>query len=117
MFSSREELCQWVFNKGIENGYVIVTGRSRSSNDKRLGITYVGLVCDRGGKYGGSPVADVKRKSGTKKKECPFKVEGKYNKPKGGGCCKLKIIHITIHLRNISKDILTLCDLRMKSSI
>ncbi|TYG68542.1 hypothetical protein ES288_D05G161300v1 [Gossypium darwinii] len=49
VFESCEELMQWVQNTAFSLGYIIVTRRSKA---KEIGVvSYVTLICDRGGEY------------------------------------------------------------------
>lgn len=70
-----EELVGWVKSRGFDNGYVIVTGRSKKSSKDGI-VNKVWLMCDRGGKH--NSIA-TKRRSGTKKMGCPFKLVGLYD--------------------------------------
>lgn len=86
MFSSCDELVNWARNVGLENGCMLMTARSRRSKSTKE-FNYVCLRCDRGGSYVGS---SAERKSGTKKTECPFLLEGKYKITRGGWVLEVK---------------------------
>ncbi|TYH66346.1 hypothetical protein ES332_D06G116500v1 [Gossypium tomentosum] len=49
VFKSREELMQWVQNTTFSLGYIIVTRRSKAKENSV--VSYVRLICDRGGEY------------------------------------------------------------------
>ncbi|PPD69556.1 hypothetical protein GOBAR_DD33558 [Gossypium barbadense] len=67
VFESCEELMQWVQNTAFSLGYIIVTRRSKA---KEIGVvSYVTLICDRGGEY---KFKESSKKSGTKKTNCKF---------------------------------------------
>ena len=79
VFLRREDLVEWVQKIGRHNGYVIVTKRSKKD---KFGFTVkVWLGCDRGGVYKGTPIF---RKTGTKKTNCPFELQGKFVVNEGG---------------------------------
>ncbi|KAK1410096.1 hypothetical protein QVD17_36629 [Tagetes erecta] len=67
VFQSRQELVNWVQNRGIEHGYVITTKRSKEKP--------IWLQCSLGGQY--KSVATV-RKTGSKKIGCPFELKGSF---------------------------------------
>ena len=67
----------WVFCRGLENGYVIMTRRSKKAGDQ---VKKVWIKCDRGGEH--NTTATVRR-AGSKKINCPFEVVGVYNKLRG----------------------------------
>ncbi|XP_076955820.1 uncharacterized protein LOC143630786 [Bidens hawaiensis] len=86
VFMCFDELKQWAYNTRLNNGYVIVTQRSKTNvaGDKNK----VFLRCDRGGVYKGK--ATVRHVGGTKKINCPFKLIAKYHKEEDGW--KLKVV-------------------------
>ncbi|XP_076937027.1 uncharacterized protein LOC143604434 [Bidens hawaiensis] len=86
VFMCFDELKQWAYNTGLNNGYVIITQRSKTNvaGDKNK----VFLRCDRGGVYKGK--ATVRHVGGTKKINCPFQLIAKYHKEEDGW--KLKVV-------------------------
>ncbi|KAD4889091.1 hypothetical protein E3N88_21164 [Mikania micrantha] len=72
-FMSHDELVAWVKSRAVDNGYIVVTARSKKKGDV---VKKVWLVCDRGGEH--KAVATCRR-SGSKKIGCPFKLVGVYN--------------------------------------
>ncbi|XP_071713568.1 protein FAR1-RELATED SEQUENCE 5-like [Rutidosis leptorrhynchoides] len=73
MFGSREELIDWVQTLAKSLGIVIVM---RRSNKRASGFVYKStLICDRGREYTG---LNSSRTTGTKRINCPFKLEGLY---------------------------------------
>ncbi|KAK5786211.1 hypothetical protein PVK06_040843 [Gossypium arboreum] len=68
VFESREELMQWVQNMAFSLGYIIVTRRSKAKENGV--VSYVTLICDRGGEY---KFKESSKKSGTKKTNCKFR--------------------------------------------
>ncbi|KAI3826960.1 hypothetical protein L1987_01020 [Smallanthus sonchifolius] len=76
-FQSREHLVDWVVRRGRDNGYVIVIRRSRrKGDDPSAPVIKVWLVCDRHGER--TSTATIRR-VGSKKRGCPFKLEGVYD--------------------------------------
>ncbi|KAL4580436.1 hypothetical protein LXL04_016628 [Taraxacum kok-saghyz] len=69
VFNSRQDLIDWVQNVGRGIGYVIVIKNSRRNYN-------VVFQCDRGGVYRSTKI--FTRNTGTKKINCPFKLEGIY---------------------------------------
>ncbi|XP_076910945.1 uncharacterized protein LOC143568764 [Bidens hawaiensis] len=86
VFMCFDELKQWAYKTGLNNGYLIVTQRSKTNvaSDKNK----VFLRCDRGGVYKGK--ATVRHVGGTKKINCPFQLIAKYHKEEDGW--KLKVV-------------------------
>ncbi|TYG40109.1 hypothetical protein ES288_D12G066900v1 [Gossypium darwinii] len=71
VFESCEELMQWVQNTAFSLGYIIVTRRSKAKENGV--VSYVTLICDRGGEY---KFKESSKKSGTKKTNCKFRLVG-----------------------------------------
>ncbi|KAK5793447.1 hypothetical protein PVK06_034593 [Gossypium arboreum] len=69
VFESREEMMQWVQNATFSLGYIIVTRRSKAKENGL--VSYVTLICDRGGEY---KFKESSKKSGTKKTNCKFRL-------------------------------------------
>ncbi|TYJ05205.1 hypothetical protein E1A91_A12G149000v1, partial [Gossypium mustelinum] len=69
VFESCEELMQWVQNTTFSLGYIIVTRRSKAKENGV--VSYVTLICDRGGEY---KFKESSKKSGTKKTNCKFRL-------------------------------------------
>ncbi|KAH1040033.1 hypothetical protein J1N35_041776 [Gossypium stocksii] len=61
---------QWVQNTIFSLGYIIVTRRSKAKENGV--VSYVTLICDRGGEY---KFKESSKKSGTKKTNCKFRLE------------------------------------------
>ncbi|KAD3338024.1 hypothetical protein E3N88_33545 [Mikania micrantha] len=59
--------------RAVDNGYIVVTARSKKKGDV---VKKVWLVCDRGGEH---KAVATRRRSGSKKIGCPFKLVGVYN--------------------------------------
>nr|KAJ0208671.1 hypothetical protein LSAT_V11C400191360 [Lactuca sativa] len=78
VFTSRDELMEWVQNIAFSLGYVIVMRRSKAKNGV---VSYITLICDRGREY--ESKATIKN-SGTKKINCNFQLVGSYIKQYGG---------------------------------
>ena len=77
IFSTRDELIQWIRGIAFHLGFVVVTIRSDKATDQPGRKTYVLLGCERGGKYR-KYKSDVQPSvSGTRKCDCPFKLRGK----------------------------------------
>ncbi|KAD5802320.1 hypothetical protein E3N88_13680 [Mikania micrantha] len=70
---SHDELVAWVKSRAVDNGYIVVTARSKKKGDV---VKKVWLVCDRGGEH---KTVATRRRSGSKKIGCPFKLVGIYN--------------------------------------
>ncbi|KAC9774265.1 hypothetical protein E3N88_45276 [Mikania micrantha] len=60
-------------SRGVDNGYIVVTARSKKKGDV---VKKVWLVCDRSGEH---KTVATRRSSGSKKIGCPFKLVGVYN--------------------------------------
>ncbi|XP_068498010.1 PKS-NRPS hybrid synthetase cheA-like [Phaseolus vulgaris] len=77
VFRDRDELLEWARSVGYSYGFVIVILRSDTWMGQRGRMTYVLLGCERGGKYRQyKKEVDVSR-TGSRKCECPFKLQGK----------------------------------------
>ncbi|XP_038699631.1 PKS-NRPS hybrid synthetase CHGG_01239-like [Tripterygium wilfordii] len=72
VFSSRQSLIEWVQNTGHNLGFVIVTKKSEIGEFGRRHKLL--LQCDRGGCY--KSKKNSTRLTGTKKRDCPFRVKG-----------------------------------------
>ena len=68
----------WVRNRGRENGCVIVLERSKKNG--------VDLACNRGGE---PKLKATVRRTGSVKKNCPFKLKGRYDGR--GRCWRLEV--------------------------
>ena len=79
MFESHDELIEWVRNTAFPLGYVIVKKRSKT-NENGV-VSYVTLICDRGGEY---KFKESTKNTGTKKINCPFELVCSYRKQDGG---------------------------------
>ncbi|KAI3732824.1 hypothetical protein L1987_64033 [Smallanthus sonchifolius] len=80
-FQSREQLVDWAIQRGRENGYILVTRRSRrKGDDPTEPFIKVWLVCDRHGERASTATV---RRAGSKKIGCPFKLEGEYQENTG----------------------------------
>ncbi|XP_076881304.1 uncharacterized protein LOC143529374 [Bidens hawaiensis] len=86
VFMCFDKLKQWAYNTGLNNGYMIITQRSKTNvaGDKNK----LFLRCDRGGVYKGK--ATVRHVGGTKKINCSFQLIAKYHKVEDGW--KLKVV-------------------------
>jgi len=74
IFSTRDELIQWVRGITFHLGFVVVTIRFDKATGQPMMKTYVLLDCERGGKYR-KYKSDVQPSvSGTRKCDCPFKL-------------------------------------------
>nr|KJB31022.1 hypothetical protein B456_005G173000 [Gossypium raimondii] len=71
VFESREELMQWVQNTTFSLGYIIVTRRSKAKENGV--VSYITLICYRGGEY---KFKESSKKFGTKKTNCKFRLVG-----------------------------------------
>ncbi|KAD4386030.1 hypothetical protein E3N88_26199 [Mikania micrantha] len=69
------ELMAWVKSRALDNGYVVVTGRSKRKKGTNE-VNKIWLVCDRGGEHNS---AAILRRTGRKKIGCPFKLIGIYD--------------------------------------
>ncbi|MFQ6667322.1 hypothetical protein Gotur_033382 [Gossypium turneri] len=70
---------QWVQNTAFSLGYILVTRRSKAKENGV--VSYVTLICDRGGEY---KFKESSKKSGTKKTNCKFRLIGSYLKQYDG---------------------------------
>ncbi|MFQ6660427.1 hypothetical protein Gotur_028958, partial [Gossypium turneri] len=70
---------QWVQNTAFPLSYIIVTRRSKAKENGV--VSYVTLICDRGGEY---KFKESSKKSGTKKTNCKFLLVGSYLKQYDG---------------------------------
>ncbi|KAD3067751.1 hypothetical protein E3N88_35631 [Mikania micrantha] len=75
IFISVEELMAWVKSRALDNGYVVVTGRSKKKKGTDE-VNKIWLLCDRGGKHNSTAIL---RRTGSKKIGCPFKLIGTYD--------------------------------------
>ncbi|KAD4585037.1 hypothetical protein E3N88_22638 [Mikania micrantha] len=75
IFISVEELMAWVKSRVLDNGYVIVTGRSKKKKGTDE-VNKIWLVCDRGGEHNSTAIL---RLTGSKKIGCHFKLIGIYD--------------------------------------
>ncbi|KAL5708705.1 hypothetical protein ACHQM5_019471 [Ranunculus cassubicifolius] len=79
VFNTREELVKWTRDTGKSVGTVVVIKKSGSGLAGRA--PRIAFGCERGGRYriakrGGVNKMPPRRKSGTKKCECPFVLRG-----------------------------------------
>jgi len=77
VFSTRDDLLEWVRGVAFQLGFVIVIIRSDTANDQHGKKTYVLLGCERGGKYRKYKSDLQPSITRTRKCECPFKLRGK----------------------------------------
>ncbi|KAD4179085.1 hypothetical protein E3N88_27676 [Mikania micrantha] len=75
IFISVEELMAWVKTRALDNGYIVVTGRSKKKKGTDE-VNKIWLVCDRGGEHNSTAIL---RRTGSKKLGCPFKLIGIYD--------------------------------------
>ncbi|XP_076898585.1 uncharacterized protein LOC143552192 [Bidens hawaiensis] len=85
VFMCFDELKQWAYNTGLNNGYVIITQWSKTNvaGDKNK----VFLRCDRGGVYRRKAI--VRHVGGTKKINCTIQLIAKYHKEEDGWILKV----------------------------
>ncbi|XP_014492026.1 uncharacterized protein LOC106754521 [Vigna radiata var. radiata] len=76
IFSSRENLIEWVRGIAYNLGFVVVTIRSDKAIGQPERKTFVLLGCERGGKFR-KYKSDQPSTYGTRKCECPFQLRGK----------------------------------------
>ncbi|KAD4584303.1 hypothetical protein E3N88_21904 [Mikania micrantha] len=74
-WNTNEELMAWVKNRALDNGYVVVTGRSKKKKGTDE-VNKIWLVCDRGGEHNSTAIL---RRTGSKKIGCLFKLIGIYD--------------------------------------
>ncbi|XP_076928282.1 uncharacterized protein LOC143592201 [Bidens hawaiensis] len=86
VFMCFDELKQRAYNTGLNNGYVIITQRSKTNVAGNKNKVF--LICDHGGVYKGKAI--VRHVGGTKKINCPFQLIAKYHKEEDGW--KLKVV-------------------------
>ncbi|KAD7477770.1 hypothetical protein E3N88_00906 [Mikania micrantha] len=55
IFISVEELMAWVKSRALDNGYVVVTGRSKKKNGTDE-VNKIWLVCDHGGEHNSTAI-------------------------------------------------------------
>ena len=68
-----------VQNTAFSLGYVIVKKRSKTNGNGV--VSYITLMCDRGGEY---KIKESTKNTGTKKINCPFELVGSYRTQYGG---------------------------------
>ncbi|KAD2139051.1 hypothetical protein E3N88_30247 [Mikania micrantha] len=68
-----DELVAWMKSRAVNNSYIVVTARSKKKGDV---VKKVWLVCNRSGEH---KTVATRRRSGSKKIGCPFKMVGVYN--------------------------------------
>ncbi|KAL4566283.1 hypothetical protein LXL04_030397 [Taraxacum kok-saghyz] len=79
VFESFDELMKWVQNTTFSLGYVIVKKRSKTNGNSV--VSYITLMCDRGGEY---KIKEITKNTGTKKINCHFELVGSYRTQYGG---------------------------------
>ena len=72
-FRSHEEITEWVQNIAAGLGFIIVKNRTKSENGQMYEINY---RCTKGGIY--EPHTSGKRRTKTRKSNCPFRLVAKY---------------------------------------
>ena len=77
MFSTRDDVLHWAKSVAYENGFVVVIMRSDTNNGIRGRTSFVLIVCERSGQYRCRKKEFVRRDTGSRKCECPFKLRGK----------------------------------------
>ncbi|KAK5804150.1 hypothetical protein PVK06_031799 [Gossypium arboreum] len=90
VFESYEELMQWVQNTTFSLGYIIVTRRSKAKENGV--VSYVTLICDRGGEF---KLKESSKKSGTKKTNCKFRLVDATYKTNKYGLPFVQIVGVT----------------------
>ncbi|XP_057444559.1 protein FAR1-RELATED SEQUENCE 6-like [Lotus japonicus] len=85
VFATRDELLDWTKNVGKQLGFVIIIRRSdcgsmgRGSKGRQLAI----LVCEMSGKYKQYKPVLMRKGTGTKKCDCPFRLKARYTSEDG----------------------------------
>ncbi|XP_057452537.1 protein FAR1-RELATED SEQUENCE 6-like [Lotus japonicus] len=74
-FESHKALVNWAKAVGKEHGYVIIIQKSDYGSDKRRVVMTLG--CEHGGKYKPSTLVLKRKRTGTKKCNCPFKLRAR----------------------------------------
>ncbi|XP_057418148.1 uncharacterized protein LOC130712327 [Lotus japonicus] len=80
VFATREELLNWAKNVGKQLGFVIIIRRSDCGSKGRgsKGRQFAILVCEMSDKYKTYKSVLVRKGTGTKKCDCPFKLKARY---------------------------------------
>ncbi|XP_057418445.1 protein FAR1-RELATED SEQUENCE 6-like [Lotus japonicus] len=85
VFATRDELLDWAKNVGKQLGFVIIIRRSdcgskgRGSKGRQLAI----LVCEMSGKFKQYKPVLMRKGTGTKKYDCPFRLKARYTSEDG----------------------------------
>ncbi|XP_057452011.1 protein FAR1-RELATED SEQUENCE 6-like [Lotus japonicus] len=85
VFATREELLDWAKNVGKQHGFVIIIRRSDCGSKGRgsKGRQVATLVCELSGKYKQYKPVLVRKGTGTKKCDCPFRLKARYTSEDG----------------------------------
>ncbi|XP_057418888.1 protein FAR1-RELATED SEQUENCE 6-like [Lotus japonicus] len=85
VFATREELLDWAKNVGKQHGFVIIIRRSDCGSKGRgsKGRQVATLVCEMSGKYKPYKPVLVRKGTGTKKCDCPFRLKARYTSEDG----------------------------------
>ncbi|KAJ1399951.1 MULE transposase domain [Sesbania bispinosa] len=76
VFPTRDDLLNWARGVGRDNGFIVVIMRSDTGGIRKKKIILT-LGCERSGKYRKYKNELIRKVSGTKKCECPFKLRGR----------------------------------------
>ncbi|XP_057456297.1 uncharacterized protein LOC130747376 [Lotus japonicus] len=87
VFATREELLDWAKSVGKQLGFVIIIRRSDCWSKGRgsKGMHLIILVCEMSGKYKPYKSVLVRKGTGTKKYDCPFRLKARYTSEDGLG--------------------------------
>jgi len=77
VFAIRDDVLQWARSIAYEIGFVAVIMRSYTNIGMRGRTLFVLIGCDMSGQYRSRKKDFVKRDTGNRKYECPFKLRGK----------------------------------------
>ncbi|KAL5148430.1 hypothetical protein HKD37_13G035474 [Glycine soja] len=102
VFDTRDDVLQWARSVAHENRFVAVIIRSDTQTGSGGRSSFVLIGCERSGQYRCRKKEFVRRDTGSKKCECPFKLRGK---PVIGGQCWMVKLICGIHNHELAKSL------------
>ncbi|KAH1189432.1 hypothetical protein GmHk_20G057199 [Glycine max] len=102
VFGSRDDVLQWARSIAHESGFVAVIIRSDTNTSSRGRTSFVLIGSERSGEYRCRKKEFVRRDTGTRKCECPFKL---CDKPVVGGQGWMVKLMCGIHNHELAKSL------------
>ncbi|KAH1233431.1 Protein FAR1-RELATED SEQUENCE 5 [Glycine max] len=102
VFATRDDVLQWARTVAHENGFVAVIMRSDTETGSRGRSSFVLIGCERSGTYKCRNKEFVRKDTGSRKCDCPFRLRGK---PVHGGKGWMVKLICGIHNHELAKSL------------